>query len=215
MRYLISFLVLLTCIISKAQIPPSNVYKNLKVYKSVDVFEDGQQVPFNGIDYFYLNFDKDGDVWVISWASEYNQWCSSPATLITRDEEGSKYEGCNGGFENLVFLLSPDKQDILVAKEGSNLVVAYELENVATPNHNTSICRNSGSSFSGNSGTTTSGRKCISCGGLGKCKTCKGQGWYYHETGYYTGNTRKTKTTCPVCRGTGKCGTCHGSGTIR
>lgn len=73
-----------------------------------------------------------------------------------------------------------------------------------------------GSYDSGSSnGSSGSGRTCISCSGTGICKTCGGQGWYYHETGYYTGNSHKTKTTCPVCRGTGKCGTCHGSGSIR
>ncbi len=56
---------------------------------------------------------------------------------------------------------------------------------------------------------------CSSCNGTGECKTCHGQGWYYHETGYYTGRSGKSRTDCPVCHGTGRCGTCHGKGSIR
>lgn len=69
---------------------------------------------------------------------------------------------------------------------------------------------------SGTSGSSSgSGRTCVSCNGTGRCNTCNGQGWYYHETGYYTGNSHQTRTTCPVCNGTGRCGTCRGQGSIR
>lgn len=208
----------MSCLITNAQIPPSNLYSNLAIYKSVAVFEDGKEVPFTGIDYFYLDFDTDGDVWILNWFTDANQWGTSPTDLIQKDEEGCKYKGFNGNYEDLVFLISPDKRDLLMSKEGSDLVVAYELikNNSLLPNYNTnSFPQHNGYNSGNRNNKTTSGRTCISCNGNGKCKTCNGQGWYYHETGYYTGNSHKARTTCPVCRGTGRCGTCHGNGSIR
>lgn len=76
----------------------------------------------------------------------------------------------------------------------------------------------SGGYNSGSSGSTrssSSSQICPSCRGTGNCSLCGGQGWYWQETGYYTGNSHKTKTTCPSCHGTGHCGTCHGMGKIR
>ena len=201
-----------------AQLPPSNLYENLAIYKSVAVYEDGEQVPFSGVDYFYLDFDSNGDVWIISWIPSDNQWGTACATLISGDYDGIKYEGYNGNFEELVFIISPDKQNLVLAKEDSDLVVAYELVNASssTPGYYpppTYTPYDGGNNSNG--GSYSSGRTCVSCNGTGKCKTCDGKGWYYHETGYYTGRSGKTRTDCPVCGGTGRCGTCHGAGTIR
>lgn len=219
MKYLsVCFLAIMSFLCTHAQVPPSNLYSNLAIYKSVAVYEDGEQVPFTGEDFFYLDFDNNGDVWIISWITSQNQWGTSDATLIQRDVEGSKYEGYNGYFEDIVFLISPDNRDLLLSKDGSDLVVAYELVYVSSSSHNynSNLYPSYGGYNSGNNGSTSnSGRTCVSCNGTGKCKTCNGQGWYYHETGYYTGRSGKTKTTCPVCNGTGRCGTCHGLGSIR
>lgn len=218
-RILLVFIATVAGLLSHAQLPPANLYENLAVYKSVAVYEDGEQIPFSGVDYFFLDFDSDGDVWIISWIPSENQWGTSMASLISRDYEGSKYEGQNGSFEDLIFLTSPDKRDLLVAKDGSDITVAYELVNDgASPSYGHShdyTPQYGGGNRSYGESSGSSGRACVSCNGTGKCKTCDGKGWYYHETGYYIGRPGKTKTDCPVCRGTGRCGTCHGNGTIR
>ncbi|MDE6271563.1 MAG: hypothetical protein K2M31_00970 [Muribaculaceae bacterium] len=124
--------------------------------------------------------------------------------------------------EDIMFLISSDCSDLIAAKENSELTVCYTLVNGDTSNRNYSAPSYNNPSYSGSyggssygNGTSGSGRLCVSCSGSGKCKTCGGKGYYYHETGYYTGNSHKTRTDCPVCRGTGNCGTCHGAGKIR
>lgn len=216
-KLLLAIIATMAFVYSHAQLPPSNLYENLAVYKSVAVYEDGEQVPFSGVDYFYLDFDSNGDVWIISWNPSSNQWGTSDATFISRDSEGSKYEGYNGSFEDLIFLISPDKRDLLLAKDGSDLIIAYELinGNSSSPGYAPGYTPSYGGYNTSGGATSSSGQTCVSCNGTGKCKTCDGKGWYYHETGYYTGRSGKTRTDCPVCHGTGHCGTCHGNGTIR
>lgn len=205
-----------------AQLPPSNMYDHLGVYKSVAVFEDGEQVPFTGVDYFYLDFADDGNIYIVSW-SDYGggQWSTGAADYVGNTGDGYKYEGCNGNLEDLVFILSYDKNSLVMAKENSDLVVAYQLANggggsygggYSVPSYGGSYGGSSGS-YSGSSGSSSSGRTCISCSGSGKCKTCGGTGWYYRDS-YYTGSGR-TPTDCAICKGNGKCGTCYGLGTIR
>ena len=200
--------------------PPSHMYENLGVYRSVAVFEDGEQVPFSGVDYFYLDFASDGDVYILSW-SDYGggQWSTGAADFVGNTGNGLKYEGCNGNLEDLEFILSYDKSMVVVSKENSDLVVAYQLTNggggynggYSVPSYG----GNYGGSYGGSSGSSSSssGRTCISCSGSGKCKTCQGSGWYYRDS-YYTGSGR-TPTECAICKGNGKCGTCYGLGTIR
>lgn len=72
---------------------------------------------------------------------------------------------------------------------------------------------NNGSSSS--SSSSSSQRTCSGCRGTGRCTLCKGQGWYWEDTGTYTGSSNKKKVTCPSCRGDGKCGVCYGRGSIR
>lgn len=216
MRNLLFLLMTVFALAGLAQLPPSNMYENLGVYKSVAVYDDGEEVSFTGVDYFYLDFTEDGDVYIISWCPQENDWLTSPATLVAHDSDASQYEGQNGSFEDIVFRISPDMRDLVLSKDGSDLVVAYELMNsggvYSAPYYNSGYY---GGYNSSGSSSSASGRTCSSCSGTGKCKTCDGKGWYYHETGYYTGRSGKTRTDCPVCHATGKCGTCHGSGHIR
>lgn len=120
---------LISCLGVQAQLPPSNIYTELLVFKAVAVYEDGVQVPFSGEDYFFLDRDDDGDFWVISWCDSEGQWASNGTDLVNTTREGSTYNGSNGNFEDLTFMLSPGNDMVLVSKPGSDIVVAYESVN--------------------------------------------------------------------------------------
>lgn len=203
-----------------AQMPPSNMYDNLSVYRSVAVYEDGEQVPFNGTDYFYVDHDDDGDVWVL-FCDPYDGWMTTSADFIEQTYDYTKYSVTNPAGEELIFIISPDGQDVMATKDGEDITIAYALLNsggsYSVPSYGGGYNGGGygGYSTGSGSGSSSSGRTCAGCRGTGKCTMCNGDGWYYQETGYYTGNTRKEKTTCPSCHGTGRCGTCHGNGTIR
>lgn len=216
MRRLIFFSIfLISLVYCTAQIP-SNLYDNLGIYKSVAVYEDGVQVPFEGIDYFYIDYSNDGSIWVIFWFDDYNEWGTTGADFIEQTSDYTKYETQNPNGEDLFFIISNDKRDIIISKDGDDIAVAYELTNSGNNNYTPSY-NYQGGAMGGYSGASpsSSGRTCAGCRGTGKCTSCNGKGWYYQETGYYTGNSRKEKTTCIICHGSGRCGTCHGNGTIR
>ena len=201
------------------------MWDNLSVYESIIMFEDGEEVPFTGKDYFFIEHVGSDEVNVFQWYQSLGQWAVGAAEFIGFEDGYAKFMTDNPAGEMLTFLISGDKRDVIISKDDSDIVVGYEV--VATyPNSSGSYSPSTGgygissgsygNSFNNNSGygNSSSGRTCISCNGTGKCKTCNGKGEYYHETGYYTGNSGKTLTTCPVCRGTGRCGTCHGNGSI-
>lgn len=71
----------------------------------------------------------------------------------------------------------------------------------------------SGSSGSGSSRGSTK-ITCSGCGGTGACTACGGQGYWYADTGYYTGESITKKITCGSCNGTRRCGVCHGTGSL-
>ncbi len=214
-------LLLAACIFAalglSAQMPPANLYDNLSVYQSVAVFEDGEEVPFTGTDYFYIDTDEDGDVWVLFYYPEHSKWSTTWADFIEQTSNGTKYSVDNLDGDELTFIISSDRQNVVVAKKGDDITIAYAL---LDGNGSTTIPSYSTPSYGGYStgsgyGSSSSGRTCAGCNGTGKCTMCDGKGWYYQEAGYYTGNSRREKTTCPVCHGTGRCGACHGNGTIR
>ncbi|MBD5176880.1 MAG: hypothetical protein HDT05_05650 [Bacteroidales bacterium] len=211
---------------SYAQMPPSSLYTNLLVYKT-DAVLDGNNnfVDFSGVDYFYLDMDRDGDLWALFYDFNRHSWIKNPCNLEGYEEDSLKYSTYNLLAEDIIFLISTNCSDLIMAKENSDLTLCYTIVNgsssspsYSNPSYTSPSYSGSGSyggSGSYSSGSSGSGRTCISCSGSGKCKTCGGKGYYYHETGYYTGNSGKTRTDCPVCRATGNCGTCHGVGTIR
>lgn len=221
--YLLSAVVPFTVFNLRAQVglPPSNMYENLGIYGSVAVYEDGEQIPFQGTDYFYLDFVDDDDVWVLFWSDTYG-WLTTSADLEEETYDYTKFSVMNPADEVLTFIVSPDRNDIMISKEYEDVVIAYQLINgggsyMPTPSYSTPNYGSYGGSYGGgySTGSSSSGRTCAGCSGTGKCTLCDGKGWYYQETGYYTGNSHKEKTTCPSCHGTGRCGTCHGNGTIR
>jgi len=219
-KFIFLFVWVFFSLVSNAQMPPSNMYDNLGAYVSVAVYEDGEQIPFNGTDYFYIDYVDDTEVNVLFFNNARARWTSESADFVEQTSDYTKFEVMNPAGENLTFMVSPDKLDILVAKEYEDITIAYELmngNNYGTPSYNypSGDSYNGGNYSSSYSGSSSSGRACAGCHGTGKCTMCNGQGWYYQETGYYTGNSRKEKTTCPLCHGTGRCGTCHGNGTIR
>lgn len=216
-NYILFLICTLINVTSIAQMPPSNMYDNLGAYVSVAVYnEDGDQVLFNGTDYFFIDYVDRTEVNVLFFNPYKNRWESESADFVEQTSDYTKYTVMNPAGDDLTFIISPDRRDIIVAKDYEDISIAYELIE-GNNNYLPSYTYPSGGSYNSgsSSGASSSGRTCISCNGTGKCKTCNGQGWYYHESGYYTGRSGKTRTDCPVCHGTGRCGTCHGNGSIR
>lgn len=215
-KFILLFVAALIGVTLRAQLPPSNMYDNLGAYASVAVYEDGEQIPFYGTDYFFIDFIDRTDVNVLFFNTILNIWQSDSADFIEQTSDYTKFTVINPVGEELTFIISPDLRDIIVSKDYEDISVAYELIE-GYNNYSPSYTYPSYGSYNdgSSSGSFSSSRTCISCNGTGKCKTCNGQGWYYHETGYYTGRSGKTRTDCPVCHGTGRCGTCYGNGSIR
>lgn len=131
-----------------AQLPPSNMYDNLGVYESEKVFRNGVQIPFNGTDYFFLDFDNSGDVWVL-FNDSTEGWMTTSADFEEEGEDYTKYSVTNPAGEDLVFIISPDRQDIVVAKEGDDITIAYALINGG---NNSTRSYGSYNNYGGNSG---------------------------------------------------------------
>lgn len=199
-----------------AQLPPTNMYENLKIYESNSLYVNGEKVAFDGKDYLYLDYESD-DLYFL-FPTEYG-WEKESANYLGIENGYALYTVYNPMEEELVIKISTSNHNILAYKE-TDFVVGYKIisdnsiggYNNSYSNGNFGVYNSGG--YNSNSSSSSSKRTCISCSGTGKCKTCGGKGWYYHETGYYTGNSHKTRTDCPVCRGTGNCGTCRGVGHI-
>ena len=135
--------------------PPQNSFTNLYVYESVAVYVDGEEVRFTGKDYMYLDFDEDGDLWVLSLNDNY-RWGHSGADLESVTEEGAQYSSLNGNLEDIIILINPEKDAILVAKEGDDMVVAYDLVSDPYSTNSTSYDYDSSSYYGSSSGSSYS-----------------------------------------------------------
>lgn len=52
-----------------AQLPPTNMYENLKIYESNSLYVNGEKVAFDGKDYLYLDYESD-DLYCIFFSQQ-------------------------------------------------------------------------------------------------------------------------------------------------
>ena len=62
-----------------AQLPPTNMYENLKIYESNSLYVNGEKVAFDGKDYLYLDYESD-DLYFLfpteyGWEKESANYC--------------------------------------------------------------------------------------------------------------------------------------------